>query len=86
MKKQLSKNADASMKDAYLKECVDINDKSLLLGICEWITRQPEYKDRDVTDEGSLFYYVAPIEYAKLILRFVRENKSDLETIANEYH
>lgn len=52
---------------------MDLTEKSLLVGICNWITKQPEYRKREITDPESLFYHVAPVKYAEFIMRFVRE-------------
>ena len=52
---------------------MDLTEKSLLVGICNWITKQPEYRTREITDPESLFYHVAPVKYAEFIMRFVRE-------------
>lgn len=61
---------------------MDINEKSYLLGICFWLEKQPEAKEFDKTDKRSLFYHTAPLTFAKLILRYVREqndNTSELQ-------
>jgi hypothetical protein len=56
---------------------MDINEKGYLLGICFWLEKQPEAKEFDKTDERSLFYHTAPLTFAKLILRYVREQNAD---------
>lgn len=48
----------------------DIALKSYLLGICTWLSRQPEYTDIPVIDPHSLFYHTAPVQYARFIYRF----------------
>jgi hypothetical protein len=53
---------------------MDINEKSYALGICNWLKKQPEFAERDICKEESIFYHVAPLKYAELILRFVRED------------
>lgn len=53
----------------------DINEQSYLFGICNWITQQPEYKDLPVTDPKSIFYHIAPMQYAKLIYRYAADNQ-----------
>jgi hypothetical protein len=50
---------------------MNLTEKSLLIGICNWITNQSEYKKIDITDPGSIFYTVSVQQYGKLIMRFV---------------
>ena len=58
----------------------DINEQSLLVGICNWIKHQPEYTGPDVcpADKESMFHNIAPLEYAELILRFVRDEGANM--------
>jgi hypothetical protein len=52
---------------------MDLTEKSLLVGICNWITKQPEYKKKEITDPESIFHYVSVAKYGELIMRFVLE-------------
>jgi hypothetical protein len=67
------------MKNLNENRIIDINEKSLLLGVCFWLQEQPEAKEFEKDDERSLFYHVAPITYAKLILRFLDEHNKKIE-------
>ena len=58
------KGAGVKIKD------FDINDKSHLVGICQWITQQDEYKSIPVTDVSSIFYHTSPLTFAKLIYKY----------------
>jgi len=58
-----------SIEDEYLPQYNQM-DKAKLLGICEWIKAQPQYKNLPVTNEKSLFYYVAPLKFAELIKQY----------------
>jgi hypothetical protein len=51
---------------------MDINEKSYLVGICWWLTQQPEHKEISKEDVRSIFYHVSEMRYAELILRYVR--------------
>ena len=44
--------------------------------ILDWIKEQHEYKDVLVVDRLSIFHYVAPIEYADLIYRYMNHLKT----------
>lgn len=48
----------------------DINDKSYLLSICEWIKTQPQFKQCPITDSRSIFYHVSVLRYAELIYEY----------------
>jgi len=50
----------------------DINVMSYLMGICEWIKTQDEYKK--MLSPESPFYRVAPLTFAKFIYRYNTEN------------
>jgi hypothetical protein len=50
---------------------------SYLFGICQWITQQPEYKEREVTDSHSLFYHTAPLCFAEFIYRYTTELRAE---------
>lgn len=58
---------------------MDINKKSYLVGICNWLIQQPEHKEFSKEDERSIFYHVSEMQYANLILRFVREQELELK-------
>jgi hypothetical protein len=54
---------------------MDINDKSKMIPILDWLKEQPEMKANPITDENSIFYHVAPLKYVELIYRYVREEE-----------
>ena len=60
----------------------ELTEKGYLVRICGWLQQQPENKDIPKTDESSMFYHTSEMQYAKLILRFVRE-QTDSKHIGN---
>ena len=58
---------------------MNINDKSYLFGICNWLMQQPEHKEFSKEDERSIFYNVSEMQYAALILRFIQNHKLELK-------
>ena len=58
---------------------MDINEKSYLMGICNWLIKQPEHKEFSKEDKRSIFYHISEMQYAELILRFIREEENRLE-------
>lgn len=52
---------------------MDINNKSILFGICMWIKSQPEYLESSMDDNRSLLFY------AHLIKQYIQEE--NIETI-----
>lgn len=49
-----------------------------------WIKQQQEYKQQPTTNQGSPFYYVAPIVFIDLIDRFVKELPELLNNVQND--
>ena len=60
----------------------ELTEKGYLVGICSWLQQQPENKYVPKTDESSMFYHTSELQFAKLILRFVRE-ETDSKYIGN---
>lgn len=69
MKTNNTQEQSISIEDEYLPQYNQM-DKSKLLGICEWIKTQKQYKDLPVNDYNSLFYFVAPLKFAELIKQY----------------
>jgi hypothetical protein len=63
------------MEDSKIQE---INEKAELLNICFWITQTDEYKEHEISEVDSMFYYVPVLEYAKLIQKFIKEKPFEI--------
>jgi len=55
------------------------NEEAKLIPIIEWIKTQKEWKCCEITNPRSIFYEVAPMTFAKLILRY-SERQESIET------
>jgi hypothetical protein len=57
---------------------MNLAEKKIMNSVSNWVTKQPEYINIKITSKESLFYFVPPIKYIELIVRFENDFKQNL--------